>query len=67
MIFEVVTIDLSIVIPLLTNLPILSMKVRFSSLALEFDRYIKLSSLRLLKKTEFVTFAANGIRSLFEP
>ncbi len=67
MIFEVVTTDLRMVIPLFTNLPMLSINVRFSNLAFEFERYIRLSSFELLKKFEFVTLAAIGIKSLLEP
>jgi hypothetical protein len=66
-IFEVVTTDLRMVIPLFTNLPMLSINVRFSNLAFEFERYIRLSSFELLKKFEFVTLAAIGIKSLLEP
>jgi hypothetical protein len=66
-IFEATTTLLSIVIPLLTSLPILSINVTFSIFELVFERWSKLSSFVLFIKTEFVRVKAAVIKSLFDP
>ena len=66
-ILEATTVDLSIVIPLFTSLPMLSTNVKFSNFAFVLDKYIKLSSPELLVNIELERVKASGSWSLFDP